>query len=217
MLTPSKPMWHSPCMPRPSRLGGLHISCSHQASPCGTRHGCQGQAMMHRDLSPWRLQGCRHYGIGGGQHRIGTSYALMPYMLRSGKLCRLRAGRRTSEAHVDHLVEDDPPKRLLIQHQVQGEQQHEEAVADVPKHHRKEEGEGHDSEDLQPAQTVSAVRRSNKDLRAAQTVSASCSGTVCAHAQATPEGCQRIAASCACAFSRHQRLGQTCPQACPST
>ena len=186
------------------------MRCSHQASPCVTRHACQGRAKMHRHLFTWRLQGRK-------QHRISTSHALMPYMPHSGQLCRLRAGRRTSEAHVDHLVEDDAPERLLVEHKVEGEQQHEEAVADVPKHHRKQEREGDDREDLQPGKIVSAVGGSSEDLRAAQTVSASCSGAVCVDAQATPEGCWRIAPSCACVFNKHQRLGQTRRQTCPST
>ena len=123
---------------------------------------------MHRDLFTWRLQGRK-------RHRMSTSHALMPYMPHSGQRCRLRAGRQTSKAHVDHLVEDHPPERLLVEHKVQGEQQHEESVADVPKHHRKQEWEGHDGEDLQAAQNVSAA----------------CSGAVYVVSQANLESCYR--------------------------
>ena len=49
-------------------------------------------------------------------------------------------------------------------------------MADVPKHHREQEREGDDREDLQPGKIVSAVGGSNEALRAAQTASASCSG-----------------------------------------
>ena len=52
----------------------------------------------------------------------------------------------TSKSHVKYLVQLLLAEALLAQHQVEGKEEHEQPVAYVSKHDRKQEGEGDDGE-----------------------------------------------------------------------
>ncbi len=56
--------------------------------------------------------------------------------------------KHTPKTHLDHLIESRAPQGLFVEHQVQGKEQHQEAMAHVAKHHSKQEGKRDNGEDL---------------------------------------------------------------------